>query len=60
MMFAEKIYSSGFSTCSNKAAFKDGDFCWQSRMVDSILAAVEKHMIGVKLVSRYYLCWKRR
>jgi hypothetical protein len=33
---------------SNEAAFKNGDFSWQERMMDHIISAMESSMIGFK------------
>jgi hypothetical protein len=41
--------------CSRKQAFKSGDFEYQSRMMDCILTAIERSLIGVKYVPKQTL-----
>lgn len=49
IVFLEQSLIRAFS--SRKEAFRTGDFEYQSRMIDCILTAIERSLIGVKYVS---------
>lgn len=35
---------------SKREAFRTGDFSWQERMMDTLMTAIERNMVGVKYV----------